>query len=452
MIWRGFVQLSIYSPVRLLMVFCALSAWAEADGRDQHGERISREAADARNLFVRFWKPGVPSPAGGDGLGPLYNEQSCVGCHNQGGVGGAGDSSKDVKILVAFAGVPRGTTSSLLFQGELEDLHPGFRNRSSVVLHRHAVSEADETRLREIDEFVSVQTRDDMFTLTTSHRNTPALFGSGLIDSISATEILEGENRKFEQFPETSGRVSRLRDGRIGRFGWKGQTATLSDFVLGACSNELGLEVRGHHQASLTAQRDFKPAELKFDLSDDETVLLTRFVAGLPRPRFRAACNAETIRAGRLVFERIGCASCHLPKMAGIDGLYSDLLLHDLGDRFQDLGMGYGGSPATRVIVDRRRTEIDTSVSGDPTPTEWRTPPLWGVADSAPYLHDGRANTLDEAIRLHGGEAEKTSKRYSELTRIEQQALLGLLHSLRTADEADRTAPRSKLRAGHPRG
>ena len=67
-----------------------------------------------------------------------------------------------------------------------------------------------------------MQTRDDVIGLKRSSRNTPALFGSGRIDSISDSTLLEAEKRTFAKFPEINGRVSRLRDGRLGRFGWKG--------------------------------------------------------------------------------------------------------------------------------------------------------------------------------------------------------------------------------------
>jgi CxxC motif-containing protein (DUF1111 family) len=62
---------------------------------------------------------------------------------------------------------------------------------------------------------------------------------------------------------------------------------------------------------------------------------------------------------------------------------------------------------------------------------EWRTPPLWGVADSAPYLHDGRAATLVDAIALHGGEAEACTKRFFELPITERVAVLEFLACLR---------------------
>jgi CxxC motif-containing protein (DUF1111 family) len=78
------------------------------------------------------------------------------------------------------------------------------------------------------------------------------------------------------------------------------------------------------------------------------------------------------------------------------------------------------------------------------TATEWRTPPLWGVADSAPYLHDGRARTLDEAIRLHGGEAAPTSNRYAKLAASDRKALLGFLGSLTVAPPARPRKPAEK--------
>ena len=71
---------------------------------------------------------------------------------------------------------------------------------------------------------------------------------------------------------------------------------------------------------------------------------------------------------------------------------------------------------------------------------EWRTPPLWGLRDSAPYLHDGRANTVDEAIRLHGGEATAAAQRYRQLPARDQAQLQTFLLSL-AAPEVPRPAP-----------
>jgi CxxC motif-containing protein (DUF1111 family) len=407
----------------LLAVGCSVSM-AGHDRRKRSTE--SREHFDARQLFEKVWEPGKPSRTGGDGLGPLFNESSCVGCHHLGGTGGAGGNDSNVEILSAFAGTPSVEGRGGVFKGELEDLHPGFRTRTSIVLHRHATTAAARERLTDIRVYCTVQTRDDLIALERSSRNTTALFGSGRIDSIPDSTLLEAEKRAFRKFPEIKGRVSRLRDGRIGRFGWKGQTASLRDFVLAACSNELGLEVPGHHQVTLDRAQDFVPSKLKDDLEDDECGMLVEFVRSLPPPVLRYDEGSISQPWGFTVFETVGCASCHAPRLGRVNGLYSDLLLHDLGDRMRASG-GYG-SPS--IIVDKATSKDKTQASGEATPTEWRTPPLWGVATSSPYLHDGRANTLDEAIRLHGGEAAATSERYSKLSTIDHNALILFLRSL----------------------
>jgi CxxC motif-containing protein (DUF1111 family) len=81
--------------------------------------------------------------------------------------------------------------------------------------------------------------------------------------------------------------------------------------------------------------------------------------------------------------------------------------------------------------------ESDTS-SWDTLQREWRTPPLWGVADTAPYLHDGRAETLKDAILWHGGEAESSRNAYAKLSRTDKDLVLAFLSSLRAPETANR--------------
>ncbi len=84
-----------------------------------------------------------------------------------------------------------------------------------------------------------------------------------------------------------------------------------------------------------------------------------------------------------------------------------------LGDSGRYLGIIHSDSPANGV---KRQ--------------EWRTPPLWGFRDSAPYLHDGRAGTLEEAVAFHGGEAEKSAKRFFKLVPEERLRVQTFLRSL----------------------
>jgi CxxC motif-containing protein (DUF1111 family) len=122
----------------------------------------------------------------------------------------------------------------------------------------------------------------DDFTLTRSERNTPALFGAGRIDAFPDA-VLEAQARRVDpRFPEIQGRICRLEDGRIGRFGWKGQIATLDDFVRTACAAELGLEAPGHHQSPDPSNPRDGAAEL--DLVEADCRALVAYVASLPAP------------------------------------------------------------------------------------------------------------------------------------------------------------------------
>ena len=267
----------------LLGAVCALAAICSvAVAQTGRGHRsaalIPRDFFEGKELFEKTWEPGKPSPAGGDGLGPLYNEVSCVGCHNQGGTGGGGENKNNVEMVTAVASSTPPQARDELFQGELEDLHPGFHNRRSIVLHKHGTTEEVQRRLRIVRTTTAVQTREEMLTLRKAERNTPALFGAGLIDGVSDEDLRQAEKRVFAKFPEIKGRTSALPDGRFGRFGWKAQIARLDDFVRAACSNELGLEVPGKHQVSLASAKEFDPSKLKRDMTEEQCELLTRFI------------------------------------------------------------------------------------------------------------------------------------------------------------------------------
>jgi CxxC motif-containing protein (DUF1111 family) len=491
------------SPVRssrhfvaLLGVLAGLGAgWGLASRARPDRAAPERQAAEApaavdpavalgRELFHREWTPGDPRARGGDGLGPMFTDTSCVACHNLGGSGGGGSASKNIDIVTSlrFASLqrerrltpreddttPRRQTDNAPDPGVL------FAKSPSVVLHRFgteadfaawrlgllsansspatssrpstaftrattAVKPADmspvdlaRAEIRESSPVVEPVGRGASLGkwFQRSQRNPSALFGAGLIDAIPDRAILDGEGRKFAGFPEVSGRAVKRREGRVGRFGWKAQTASLDEFVLVACSVELGLEVPGHPQSADPLEPGNRSPGL--DLSDADCAALVAYVRRLPAPVVNA--ESEAVSKGREVFESIGCAACHTPDLGPAKGLYSDLLLHDMGLDLGDGGSSYGipSSPGR---------------SGDVVPdsVEWRTPPLWGVRDSGPYLHDGRAETLDQAIAFHGGEAKNSSDRYFGLAPSRRWQILAFLGSLvgpglADADRHDRLA------------
>jgi CxxC motif-containing protein (DUF1111 family) len=438
----------------------------EPDQPGDHPEAVSDEAVDlGRELFARVWMPRDPRSHGGDGLGPVFNGQSCLGCHDQGGPGGAGGLGRNIEIATATgfgaggpgygfsyafamdfgagrfeyrignAAAPQGKGKANGRRGPVLDpnvlalVHPGFRASPSVVLHRFGI-DADYHVWR-----TRVAGPHGTFVVQTSERNPTPLFGAGLIDAIPDEAIEAAARRKAGPGARVKGRVSRVEGGRIGRFGWKAQTATLAEFANSAAATEIGLEVPGQHQAADPRIPGVGAPGL--DMDQAECNALVAYVRSLPPPVARKPADekeAAAVRAGEATFRSIGCDDCHLPKLGEVEGIYSDLLLHDMGTRLADTG-SYGvfvaGPNAPRGGGPR---DEPAGVSSALRLQEWRTPPLWGIRDSAPYLHDGRAATLDQAITLHGGQGASSAHRYGQLTTRRKQQLEAFLKSLSAPD------------------
>ncbi len=94
----------------------------------------------------------------------------------------------------------------------------------------------------------------------------------------------------------------------------------------------------------------------------------------------------------------------------------------------EGLGGGGGGFYGQELPNSEEPSDSD---GGSTSPSEWRTPPLWGVADSGPYLHDGRAATLADAIKLHAGQATSSANRFTSLSDVQQEEVIAFLNTLR---------------------
>jgi CxxC motif-containing protein (DUF1111 family) len=388
---------------------------------------VSREASRlGHELFVHEWKPG-DALAKGDGLGPVYNASSCVECHNQGGAGGGGPIQNNVTVYglnslhpqgIPQSGVVHQKAVSAAFQETLSQLHPSLPRQPSLPLSMLT----GRSRLRSPEVVIT-------------QRNTPALFGDGLIDAIPDEAIIakaRGNSTPARLVglgagpdAKVRGRVGRLSDGRVGRFGSKLDFATLGDFVKAACANELGLSNPGRPQPAPLPKPSYQSKGV--DLTDLQCGLLTDYIRSLPAPSELVPADPEIAsqaRFGRSLFRSLGCAQCHSESLGAVTGLYSDLLLHDMGTELESTPGSYGS--------DGSASPGDTpGGSQPPSPGEWRTPPLWGVADSGPYLHDGRAPTLEQAIESHGGESAEVTARFRALEPHQKQQLIAFLKILR---------------------
>jgi RNA polymerase sigma factor (sigma-70 family) len=396
-------------------------------------------------LFAKEWVSNDPMSHGGDGLGPIYNETSCVACHGLGAPGGAGPESKNVVLATS---APNGCGAS----PGLDQIFPSLGGSRSAVLHRYStdpdygawrrrIIEPDgngrqskpasrpgedpvASRIRAIKEQTSPDRRQrdrspraqsmNGININLAERNTPALFGTGRIDEIPFDVLIAAAVR---QPAEVRGRLGRTREGRIGRFGWKAQIPSLHEFVRVACANELGLEVPGHSQPASPLAPTRKAKGL--DLTESDCDALVSYIRALPAPVVvdpYGPQGTHDMREGRRLFTEVGCVFCHTPTLGQVRGIYSDLLLHDLGQSLSDSGSTYGiEGPET---------------SQGPTAREWRTPPLWGYRDSGPYLHDGRAQNLEEAVALHEGQAKASAKQFFGLSAQERAQVEAFLKSL----------------------
>ena len=227
------------------------------------------------------------------------------------------------------------------------------------------------------------------------------LRSTSLIDFVLPTEILK--NQALEP-AAVRGRPNILADGRIGRFGWKANVATLIEFMGDAFRNEQGLTnglVREDQVDGCGANK------VKPELDAVPLVTVPAFLATIDAPAPTAACTGS---AGATIFKNTGCQDCHTASFPGpgfTAFLYSDLLLHDMGPGLAD---GF--------------------VQGSATGSEFRTMTLVKLSERTHFLHDGRASTPTDAILAHGGQGAASATAFSALSPADKQSLLDFLGCL----------------------
>ena len=180
------------------------------------------------------------------------------------------------------------------------------------------------------------------------------------------------------------------------------------------------------------AQEYREDKDAKLDMTRKQFTALVSYVENIPAPRRELPIDSAelaTVERGETLFASVGCADCHVPNLDGVRGVYSDFSLHSLSD---DLNPGY--VKETEVPLPKDYPQLD----------EWKTPPLWGVADSAPYFHDGASPTLESAIDRHAGAAKHVRNRYLALPQHDRAALVSFLKTLR-APVDEMQAPADKL-------
>jgi CxxC motif-containing protein (DUF1111 family) len=377
------------------LVVAVVCAWSlrqsasAASGEEGFGEPLRGLTPAERELFIAGLEEFQEEETAEDGLGPTFNRTGCAVCHLIPAIGGSSE-----------IGETRGARDS---GGVYHELLGGS------LFQREGINERCRERFPETANIRAT-------------RQSVPLFGSGLIEAIPDGQLERYAALQRASHPEQAGRIHHVMDvgsrkSLVGRFGWKAQQAGLLAFSGDAYLNEMGITSRlfpeenaPNGDMNKLAACDTTPDPEDEDDAIDAFANFMRFLAPPPRRP-----ESPQVERGHMMFAKIGCEVCHhegftaVSTVGAINGrrvdAFSDFLLHDIGTG-------------------------DGIIQGEALGLELRTAPLWGVSQSAPYLHDGSAATLEGAIRRHGVQARPASEAFESLSESDQAALLAFLESI----------------------
>ncbi len=393
-------------------------------------------------IFNTNWVPASDSASAFTGLGPLYNRASCAACHPRDGRGQPpGDAQRPLSMLIRISiagptthGAPKPVPGYGLQMND--QAIPGVAAEARVALSWQEISGAYGDGEKFTLRTPSVTLSDAAYgalpkNMLTSIRVAPAVFGMGLIEALSDTDILALADPNDLNKDGISGRANAVYSKQLdrialGRYGWKANIATLQDQTLDAARFDMGLTSAQAPQQNCEVEQSAcaqAPSGPSAELSSVFTGKITDYLRmlGAPKQRPLSAISAR----GETLFRDFQCAACHLASLttathSSLSYLrkqtfqpYTDLLLHDMGAGLSD-------------------SRPDFAASG----SEWRTAPLWGIGliptinGHSLYLHDGRARGVAEAILWHGGEAQTAQERFRNASKADRQALIAFVNRL----------------------
>lgn len=380
----------------------------------------------------------APAPVN-PGLGPLFNNVSCIACHPKDGRAAHPSTINSRNGLLVRVSIPGMDEHG----GPLAV--PGF----GLQIQNHALAgylpEADYqvTYIQKTETLADgtvITLRKPIISLTNpyislppgvmlSARLGPPVFGLGLLEAIPEADIIAYADPNDWNGDGISGKANYVWDSYlhqmiVGRFGWKANTGTIHMQCASAYLEDMGItssvfpQETGHNQSNGNDGQNDDP-----ELSDEIMEQIVMYSSTLAVPAPRGITNSN-VREGAQIFEQLDCAKCHVPRQrtgySPISALafqtfypYTDLLLHDMGPELADQRPDY--------LADG---------------SEWKTRPLWGlgltqlVNGHTDLLHDGRARNITEAILWHGGEAQNAKEKFKQLPTARREALLAFLNSL----------------------
>jgi CxxC motif-containing protein (DUF1111 family) len=377
-----------------------------------------------------------------DGLGPLYNGQSCRECH-QSPVSGA--ASQVTELRVGHQG-PEGHFRT----PEIPIAHGAEVISGRSLVNDRAVCPNGAFPDNEIQERVPETETIRTFRLSLN------LLGDGFVEAVAdqtfidlAEQQCKSSHRKIcgqvLQVPivEAPGKMS------VGRFGWKDQHASLLSFAGDAYLNEMGITNRLQpDEVTKLCNTASEPNDVPGPDGLSDIDHFARFIRATKAPaRDSQLASSAVAKKGYGLFDKIGCAACHVetlttaPAGTKINGgtftipvALGSITFHPYGDfLMHDVGTGDGILQATREHygrVFRMMSDYLSKQDFESSRNKIRTAPLWGVRLCPRLMHDGASLTLRDAILRHHGEANHVSQQFEKLKRQDQEAIIEFLKSL----------------------
>ena len=385
--------------------------------------------------------------ADADGVGPVFNMASCEGCHVADGRAAPptipGQALEGLLFRVSVPGTDAngGPKPHPVYGGQLADKAiDGHQSEISYQIDFELVTGqyADGTPYeleKPIYSFPDQNYGPLGKEAMVSPRIAPVMIGMGLLDAVTDADILSRADEHDTDGDGISGKANRVwsvenKDYRVGKYGWKAETPTLSHQAMDAAINDMGITNPLFPQENCTPSQSVCQQALSgttdapVELTETQMNEVVTYLEFLAVPGRDYLDNPE-VQLGENLFNAIGCESCHRSEFTTGEEQrqkrlhnqdirpYTDLLLHDMGPNLADHRPSFSA-----------------------TGYEWRTAPLWGIGmvervnGHTRFMHDGRARNMEEAILWHGGEAEAAKQRFTALPKAERESLLKFLKSL----------------------
>jgi CxxC motif-containing protein (DUF1111 family) len=378
-----------------------------------------------------------------DGLGPLYNAQSCRECH-QSPVSGA--ASQVTELRVGHNG-PDGRFRT----PDIPIAHGAEVITGRSLVNDRAICPNAAFPAQEIQE--RVPETETIRTL----RLSLSVLGDGYVEAVADQTLVDLSKKQcksshqkicgqvlYVPIVEAPGQMG------VGRFGWKDQHASLLSFSGDAYLNEMGITNKLQpNEVTALCNTVSEPNDVPGTDGLSDIDHFARFIRASKAPsRDAHRAGSASAQKGLALFDRVGCATCHVETLttaaAGTKingGTYAippalgSITLHPYGDfLMHDVGTGDGILQATREHyghqVFQQMSTYLAKQDFESSRNKIRTAPLWGVRLRPRLMHDGTSLTLLEAIKRHRGEATHVTLQFEKLKRPDQEAIIEFLKSL----------------------